>query len=550
LKRLHLKKTVTPDSEGNMSILIVDDSPVSRELLSKTLKKWGYNVLTANDGLEALEIYKNNRISIVITDWVMPNMDGLTLCEEIRKFIKSSYTYIIIITANDQNSDIKEALDKGADDYIIKPIDVERLRVSLKTARRINSLSESLNLEIDKNKLLLENMKEGLFRIDETGKLIFVNDSLCQMLGYTKEELIGKDINSIHEKEDNEVTARKVSQRREGVGDSYELNYISKEGLIIPTLVSAKPVFNLSGQHEGTVVVIADISKIKQAEQERKLIEAQLRQSDKMASIGQLAAGVAHEINNPTGFVSSNLNTLSDYVQKYNSLIHEFHNLINQLETNSSNESYHELFENIKAQEEDMDIAFMMDDITSLIQESLEGTERIKKIVQDLKDFAHPGEDKPKYAGINRCVDSTLNVVWNEIKYKAQVKKEYGDLPDILCFPQQLNQVFANILVNAAQAITGHGEISIKTGLQEDNIEIKISDTGSGIVKENIAKIFDPFFTTKDVGKGTGLGLNVAYNIIKKHNGKITVTSEKGYGTTFTILVPVNNTDEKLSSNT
>jgi two-component system, NtrC family, sensor kinase len=537
-------------SEENMSILIADDSPVSRELLAKTLKKWGHDVLTANDGLEALEIFKNNNISIVITDWVMPNMDGLTLCEEIRKFIKSNYIYIIIVTAKDQDSDIKEALEKGADDFITKPIDIERLRASLKTAHRIITLSESLNREMEHNILLLENMKEGLLRIDQNGKLTFVNSSLCQMLGYIKEELIGKHVHMLHQKEDEQIIEKKIGHRRQGVGDSYESAYFTKGGQVIPTIVSAKPVFDKNGQYDGTVAVITDISKIKQVEQERKLIEAQLRQSDKLASIGQLAAGVAHEINNPTGFVSSNLNTLSDYVQKYNGLIHEYHNLVNQLETNSNNNSYRELFEKIKEQEESMDIAFMMDDITSLIQESLEGTIRIKKIVQDLKDFAHPGEDKPKYAGINRCVDSTLNIVWNEIKYKAQVKKEYGDLPDILCFPQQLNQVFANILVNAAQAITEHGEISIKTCLLEENIEIKISDTGSGIAKENIAKIFDPFFTTKDVGKGTGLGLNVAYNIIKKHSGKITVTSEKGYGTTFTILVPVNNTDEKLISNT
>ncbi|MBN1906246.1 MAG: response regulator [Deltaproteobacteria bacterium] len=533
-----------------MSILVADDSSVSRELLAKTLRKWGFDVFTANNGLEALEVYKNNRINIVITDWVMPNMDGLTLCEEIRKFIKNSYTYIIIITAKDQSSDIKEALDKGADEYITKPIDMERLRVSLKTARRIISLSENLNLEIDKNKLLLENMKEGLLRVDHEGILTFVNDSLCQMLGYTREELIGKKILSIHEKEDNEIAERKLNRRREGIGDSYELNYITKEGGVIPTLVSAKPIFNSSGQHDGTVVVITDISKIKQAEQERKLIEAQLRQSDKMASIGQLAAGVAHEINNPTGFVSSNLNTLSTYIKDYNIIIDRYEALVKQLENSGKSDDFADFLQEIKEQEDNMDIGFLKDDISQLIHESLEGTERIKKIVQDLKDFAHPGDDKPKYADINRCIDSTLNIVWNEIKYKAQVKKEYGDLPEVLCFPQQLNQVFANILVNAAQAITEQGEISIRTSLSDENIEITISDTGCGIPKESLTKIFDPFFTTKDVGKGTGLGLNVAYNIVKKHNGKISVESEVGCGTTFTILVPVNNTDESLSAST
>ncbi len=533
-----------------MSILIVDDSPVTRELLSKTLKKWGQKVLTANDGLDALEKYKNNDISIVITDWIMPNMDGLSLCEEIRKFVKNKYTYIIIATAKDQKSDLNEALDKGADDYITKPIDIERLRVSIKTARRIISLSENLNHEINENRILIENMKEGLIRLDSNGLLTFANNRLCKMIGYTREELIGKDITLLFEKEEREKFSSKMDQRKQGISESYELRYVNKEGRVLYAMISAKPIFSPNSVFDGVVAVITDITGIRQAEQERKLIEAQLRQSDKMASIGQLAAGVAHEINNPTGFVSSNLNTLSDYIQKYNALINEYHNLIFQHEANSGNINCSELIENIKAQEEDIDLTFMMDDITSLIKESLEGTERIKKIVQDLKDFAHPGEDKPKYAGINRCIESTLNIVWNEIKYKAQVKKEYGNLPDILCFPQQLNQVFANILVNAGQAIKEHGEISIKTGLSGENIEIKIGDTGCGIARENLARIFEPFFTTKDVGKGTGLGLNVAYNIVKKHNGKITVESEKGCGTTFTILVPVSNTDETLCSNT
>ncbi len=533
-----------------MSVLIVDDSPVTRELLLKTFKKWGQTVLVSNDGIDALEKYKNNDVSIVITDWIMPNMDGLTLCEEIRKFIKNKYTYIIIATAKDQKSDIKEALDKGADDYITKPIDIERLKVSIKNARRIISLSENLNHEISENRILIENMKEGLIRLDSNGLLTFANDHLCKMIGYTREELIGKDITRLFEKGEREKFSGKMDQRKKGISESYELRYINKEGRSFYAMISAKPIFSPNGVFDGVVAVITDITAIKQAEHERKLIEAQLRQSDKMASIGQLAAGVAHEINNPTGFVSSNLNTLSDYIQKYNSLIHEYHNLISELEAARCDDSCKKLFENIKAKEEEMDISFMVDDITSLIQESREGMERIRKIVQDLKDFAHPGEDKPKYADINRCIESTLNIVWNEIKYKAKVKKEYGELPEILCYPQQLNQVFANILVNAAQAITGQGEISIKTALSDENIVVKIGDTGCGIDKENIARIFDPFFTTKDVGKGTGLGLNVAYNIIKKHNGKIGVESEKGCGTTFTIFVPVNNTDEKLCSNT
>ncbi|GAI89137.1 unnamed protein product, partial [marine sediment metagenome] len=174
-----------------------------------------------------------------------------------------------------------------------------------------------------------------------------------------------------------------------------------------------------------------------------------------------------------------------------------------------------------------------------LIKESQEGTERIKKIVIDLKDFAHPGEQELKYANINENLDSTLNIVWNELKYKATVTKDYGELPEVRCYPQQINQVFMNILVNAAQAIEKQGEIRIATRAVDGYVEIEISDTGVGIPKQDLSKVFDPFFTTKDVGKGTGLGLNMAYNIIQKHKGTIDVESEVGKGTTFIIRIPV-----------
>jgi two-component system, NtrC family, sensor kinase len=184
-------------------------------------------------------------------------------------------------------------------------------------------------------------------------------------------------------------------------------------------------------------------------------------------------------------------------------------------------------------------LSYILTDIPNLINESSQGTARIRDIVVDLKNFAHPGKAEFISADISKNIESTLNVVWNELKYKATVLKDYGELPPVMCNPQQLNQVFMNILVNAAQAITDRGEIAIKTRHLDEHVEITIRDTGCGIPKANISRIFNPFFTTKEVGKGTGLGLNVAYNIVKKHNGTITVESQVGQGTTFIIKIPV-----------
>jgi len=274
-----------------------------------------------------------------------------------------------------------------------------------------------------------------------------------------------------------------------------------------------------------------------------KETQAQMIQSEKMASVGQLAAGVAHEINNPTGFVSSNLNTLSDYQSDLSRLIKRYGKLVADLKGIMASEEccrpLSEQVEAIRALEAEIDIDFILDDTQSLIKESREGTERIKKIVLNLKDFAHPGEDKLQSADINECLESTLNIVWNELKYKATVQKEYGDLPRVQGYPHQLNQVFMNLLVNAAQAIEQQGEIKIATTADDAYVEIRISDTGSGIPEEILSKVFNPFFTTKEVGKGTGLGLHLAYNIVNKHNGTIGVESTVGEGTTFTIRIPV-----------
>ena len=174
------------------------------------------------------------------------------------------------------------------------------------------------------------------------------------------------------------------------------------------------------------------------------------------------------------------------------------------------------------------------------MKESRDGITRVKKIVQDLKDFSHvDAQDEWQWADLHKGLDSTLNIVWNEIKYHAEVIKEYGEIPEVECFPSQLNQVFMNLLVNAAHAITDKGIITIRTGRQGEEVFIRIADTGKGIPEENLKRVFDPFFTTKPVGKGTGLGLSLSYGIMQKHNGRIEVQSEVGKGATFTLWLPI-----------
>ncbi|MBI2276073.1 MAG: PAS domain S-box protein [Dechloromonas sp.] len=272
--------------------------------------------------------------------------------------------------------------------------------------------------------------------------------------------------------------------------------------------------------------------KQRQAELIRKLEEAQnqLLQSEKMASIGQLAAGVAHEINNPVGFVNSNLGTLQRYVNNMLTLLAAYE----QLEAAMADE----LLIEIRQLKKDVDAAYMREDVGILLTESLDGLQRVRRIVQDLKDFSHVDSAELERVKLETGLESTLNVVWNELKYKAKVVKEFGDTPPIDCFPSQLNQVFMNLLVNAAHAIENHGQITIRTGHDAENVWVEVEDTGKGIAPEHLGRIFEPFFTTKPVGKGTGLGLSLSYGIINKHHGRIEVTSEVGRGSAFRVVLP------------
>ncbi|MBS0353122.1 MAG: histidine kinase [Proteobacteria bacterium] len=259
----------------------------------------------------------------------------------------------------------------------------------------------------------------------------------------------------------------------------------------------------------------------------------QLLQSEKLASIGQLAAGVAHEINNPICFVNSNLGTLKDYAAKLLDVLAVYESCDARLQMDP------EVAARLQQARRAADIDFLREDMAPLIEESLEGTERVRVIVQDLRDFSRAGESVREWTNLHGCIDSTLNVVRNEIKYKADVVRDYGELPLVECLPSQLNQVFMNLLVNAAQAIATHGTITIKTYVDGDTVRVAISDTGAGIAPEIRARIFDPFFTTKPVGKGTGLGLSLCYGIVERHAGRIEVDSTPGCGSTFTVVLPV-----------
>ncbi len=272
--------------------------------------------------------------------------------------------------------------------------------------------------------------------------------------------------------------------------------------------------------------------RLNEALAELKHSQAKVLHQEKMASIGQLAAGVAHEINNPIGFINSNLSTLGKYLSRLSGFLAVQSGCI-------AAGAPPDQVESVRKQQATLKIDYIVKDLEDLVRESLEGAERVRSIVADLKSFSRVDESEYKQADLNECLRSTINIVWNEIKYKATLKKELGEIPQTRCYPQQMNQVFMNLLVNAAHAIEQQGTITVRSWEEDGYVCVSVADTGQGIPEANLHRIFEPFFTTKEVGKGTGLGLSITYDIVKKHNGEITVRSEPGKGTDFTVRIPV-----------
>ncbi|WP_407909985.1 ATP-binding protein [Lysobacter claricitrinus] len=261
--------------------------------------------------------------------------------------------------------------------------------------------------------------------------------------------------------------------------------------------------------------------------------QEQLLQSEKMASIGQLAAGVAHEINNPIGYVHSNLGTLREYMGA----------LFAMIETYSSALAAPDplIYRNdIRAHREKLDIDFILGDLPQLLDESREGIERVTRIVQDLKEFSHVGRNETmRPSDLIKGLESTLNIVWNDLKYKVKLDKIYSEIPLVECHASEINQVFMNLMINAGQSIAERGVITLACGQENDEVWVSIADTGCGIPEETLGRIFDPFFTTKPIGRGTGLGLAISYRIVEKHHGRIEVHSAVGHGTTFRVVLPI-----------
>ena len=455
-------------------------------------------------------------------------------------------------------------------------------------ARSFDEMADTLQqrqMELQSQKFALD--QHAIVSIaDISGFITYANDKLCEISGYARNELIGRNHNilssGLHDKDFFKHLWETICSGKVWQGEIRNRNRNGNVYWVSSTIV---PFLDNAGVPYQYVSIRTDITRFKEleaalqkanttllwrveertaelsaakkqleldiiakthAEEEQHVVIAklqeinkkleetqnQLLQSEKMASIGQLAAGVAHEINNPIGYVYSNLGSLGNYLND----LFEVLDAYGKLEAEITDDAILKTLRNIT---EKADLDFLRQDLAALMKESKEGIVRVKEIVQNLKNFSHVDtSDTWHMADLQKGLESTLNIVWNELKYKCAIRKEYGDIPDVECLSSQLNQVFLNLLVNAGHAIEERGTITLRTGQVGDMVWVEVADSGKGIPPENLQRIFDPFFTTKPIGKGTGLGLSLSYSIVQKHHGRIEVKSEPGMGASFKIWLP------------
>jgi PAS domain S-box-containing protein len=388
---------------------------------------------------------------------------------------------------------------------------------------------------------LVDSLPDAVIIHDLLGRIVFANARTSDLFGYDLDELKEKEIWNLFSGPSKPEMQGSAAHGREHVREAI---CVRKSGEEFPAEVTENQL-ELNGERV-QLSIIHDISSRRKLERERQIMEVQLRQALKLESIGQLAAGIAHEINTPTQYIGDNTRFLQDSFGSFSKLLPEYEKLAQGAKNSSITP---ELIQSVEKAVAEADLEYLLSEIPKAIQQSLEGVERVTKLVRAMKDFSHPGVSEKTAIDLNHTIDSTITVARNEWKYVANMVLDFdAALPPVPCHAAELNQVILNLIVNAAHAIAdvvgdgngGKGTITVSTAKKESCVEIRIQDTGTGIPEHARQKIFEPFFTTKEVGKGTGQGLAISRSVIvDKHGGRIYFETEVGQGTTFIIQLPL-----------
>lgn len=500
----------------------------------------GLRIERVHDPDECLRRVRATRPDLVVIDCAL----GAAV-ERILAGLRGAGPPALMVTGEATAETALETFRAGAADCVTAGPDFADVlpAVALEQIRTFRGARERERLRRDARALrvtlenLVEAMESGLLVLDDEARVTHANPAAERILGEEHGALRGRPIADwLPEGAAGApllAGALRAGTRVRGA----EAVVVRRDGRYVPVGISLAPLA-AGGRRHGAVAIFQDLSELKQ-------LQRQVLQSEKMASIGQLAAGVAHEINNPLGFVHANLFQMEEYLGDLRRLVEGAGALAEQAARHGG-PALEAAAREWSALAGKLDAGFLLEDFAKAIRESLEGAERVRHIVQDLRSFAHRDDGEWVAADLNRCLDSTAHIVWTMMKHSVVLRKEYAALPPVRCLPLQLEQVFMNLLVNAYQAIEqrsaergGGGEIVLRTEADAGRVRISVSDDGVGIPPAHLDRIFDPFFTTKEVGVGTGLGLSTSFDIVRRHGGVIRALDRPGGGTVFEVELPL-----------
>jgi two-component system NtrC family sensor kinase len=517
-----------------MRILIADDDSITRKLLERIARDAGFDPIVVTNGNAAWEILsQDNPPRIVVLDWVMPGHSGIEVCAKLRSRIEAVYIYVLIVTSKIDTVDSLAGFEAGADDYIAKPIDRAQFLARLNAGKRIIQRERTLEDLLNRHQSVTCAIPSALIAINRHDRITEWNHVAAQLFGIPAAQAEGQLLLTLPIQWDWEqilVTLAKTAD--EGVLNTiHEAAVRRPSGEYFFVDIVCSLIFDNKQRPSGVLLVASDVTA-------RKNLHEQLNQVNKLEAVGQLAAGIAHEINTPTQCVLGNLEYLQDVVEEIRTSIPDIAPLKEFLTKTP-------------------EIEDAMIDVPRAIERSLLGIKQVSDIIHAMNNFAHPGASTAAPTDLNAALEDILIVSHSRWKEVAEVEKHFEEnLPSLHCFTAEINQVFLNIIVNAAHAIEERpaerrkdlGKIVISTTLTEPYITITVSDNGCGIPEDIRHKVFEPFFTTKEAGRGTGQGLALAHRVIVgKHEGTIEVESEVGKGTTFTIQLPLAGPAEKIS---
>ncbi|MBI4559777.1 MAG: response regulator [Candidatus Hydrogenedentes bacterium] len=529
-------------------LLLVEDSPEDRSLILRVLRR-EFPRVDAKEITNPLELQRaldNGRFEVVITDYWLGWTNGLKVLNEVRGRYPDCPVIMCTGTGNEEVA--VEAMKGGLDDYVLKsPNLVMRLpaavRLALERARQqaaVRAAEVELRRAHAQNERLLASIPSFLIGVDSDLRVTDWNAMAEKVFGLRKAEVVGKGLEDAPLSWDRNALAKQVPAwlKLTRPVRLAELRFQRADGRDGLLGITVNPILGPNNEPEGFLLLGAEIT-------ERKVLESQLVQAQKLESIGQLAAGIAHEINTPTQFVGDNTRFLQGAFHDLARLLDQYRVLWQAAKQGAVNP---QLLDEIESLTKEADLEYLSEEIPKAIEQSLEGIQRVTKIVRAMKEFSHPGTEAKVPVDLNHAIESTVTVARNEWKYVAEVTMNFDpSLPLVPCLPGDFNQVVLNILINSAHAIADvvgksgkKGQIAVSTRRDDDWAEIRISDTGTGIPETIRSRIFDPFFTTKEVGKGTGQGLAIARSVIvDKHRGTISFETEPGKGTTFIIRLPI-----------